>query len=259
MAFPIETEFLGKTFLPLPWPLSMVGRKLAHPVRALHGVSLQIRQGEVFGILGPNGAGKTTLLKLLATILSPSEGRAWVNGADVVRQGAKVRQAIGLATGEERGFYWRLSGRENLEFFGGLLGLTPRMARHRVQAVLELVDLVPFAQELVGRYSTGMRHRLDLARVLLADPSVLLLDEPTRSLDPAGAEQIRGLLRQLARERGKTALLVTHDLAEAASTCDRVAIIRHGTICDVVSVDSNRQLDLTGRYRLALGLSVGDQ
>jgi len=233
----------------------MVGRKLAHPVRALRDVSLQIRQGEVFGLLGPNGAGKTTLLKLLATILLPSEGRAWVNGLDVIRQGAEVRRTVGLATGEERGFYWRLTGRENLEFFGGLFGLAPQWARQRVKAALELVDLAPFAEELVGRYSTGMRHRLDLARALLPDPSVLLLDEPTRSLDPAGAEQLRSLLRRLGRERGKTALLVTHDLVEAATTCDRVAIIRDGAICDVVPAGSSEQADLPRRYRLALGLS----
>jgi len=253
--FSVETENLGKTFLPLPWPLSMVGRKLTHPVRALYGVSLQIRQGEIFGLLGPNGAGKTTLLKLLATILLPTQGTARVNGADIVRQGSRVRRAIGLASGEERGFYWRLSGRENLEFFGGLLGLAPRKARQRVQAVLELVDLGPFAHELVGRYSTGMRHRLDLARALLADPSVLLLDEPSRSLDPAGAEEVRLLLRHLARERGTTVLLVTHDLAEASATCDRVAIIRRGTVCEVISLDSNKQVDLSNRYHLALGLA----
>lgn len=255
MEFTIETSTLGKTFQPFPWPLSLVSRRLTHPVRALHGVSLQIPRGEVFGLLGPNGAGKTTLLKLLATILLPSEGRACVNGADLVHEGNKVRRAIGVATGEERGFYWRLSGRENLEFFSGLLRLAPQAARNRVEAVLKLVDLLPAAQEIVGRYSTGMRHRLDLARALLGDPSVLLLDEPTRSLDPTAAESFRALLRQLAHEHGKTVLLVTHDLPEAATTCDRVAILLHGTICDILSLASDRQAVLNARYHSLVAIS----
>ncbi len=255
MEFAIETRNLGKTFMPLPWPLSATGRRLARPVRALHNVSVQIPRGEVFGLLGPNGAGKTTLLKLLATILLPSEGSARVNGVDVIRENGKVRRMIGLATAEERGFYWRLSGRENLEFFSGLWGLSPKTARRRVQTVLERVDLLPSADEIVGRYSTGMRHRLDLARALLPDPSVLLLDEPTRSVDPLAADQIRTLLRQLAHEGGKTVLLVTHDLTEAAATCDQVAILLRGAICAVFPVTRETHTDLVDRYRAALETS----
>ncbi len=248
----IETRALGKTFLPASWPLSLADRRLAHPVRALHDVTLKVAQGEVFGLLGPNGAGKTTLLKILATVLLPSEGSARVHGADVVREGTAVRRAIGLATGEERGFYWHLSGRENLEFFGGLFGLAPRISRGRAQSALECVELLPFASEIVARYSTGMRHRLDIARALLHAPPVLLFDEPTRSLDPAAASQIRALVRRLAKDQGKTVLLVTHDLPEAATTCDRVAVLFRGTVRAVVSLPAVGEAGLAHYYHSVL-------
>ncbi len=248
----IETWGLGKTFHRPPWPFSMAFRRLQQPVRALHGVTLKVERGEVFGFLGPNGAGKTTLLKVLATILLPSEGRALVAGADLLKEPGKVRAAVGLATGEERGAYWRISGRENLEFFAGLLGLSPRAARQRADATLELVDLLPNARELVGRYSTGMRQRLALARALLADPSVLLLDEPTRSLDVLGAERVLAVIERLAREEGKTVLLATHALGEAARVCRRVAILIGGSVAEVLAVHALGEKGLDARYRAAL-------
>ena len=132
----IETWNLGKTFRAPPWPFSLAGRRSVRPVRALVGLSLRVERGEIFGLLGPNGAGKTTLLKVLATLLLPSEGGARVQGADVVREAAAVRRLVALATGDERAFYWRLSGRENLEFFAGLRGFARHAARRRAEAVL---------------------------------------------------------------------------------------------------------------------------
>lgn len=245
----IQTWNLGKTFRPPTWPLSLGARRLMRPVRALHGVNLEVGQGEIFGLLGPNGAGKTTLLKVLATLLLPSEGRAEVNGTDVVREEAAVRRVVGLATGDERGFYWRLTGRENLEFFAGLQGLSPRAARRRADAVLELVDLLSYAPEVVARYSTGMRQRLSIARALLGNPSVLFLDEPTRSLDPLAAERVQALIQRLAQEQGKTVLLATHHLAEAAAICQRVAILVGGMVRDVIPLSSIKEAALAARYR----------
>lgn len=245
----IETWNLGKTFRPLAWPFSLSARRLMRPVRALYGVSLHVERGEVFGLLGPNGAGKTTLLKVLATLLLPSEGHAQVNGADLVRDEAVVRRAVGLATGDERGFYWRLTGRENLEFFAGLQGLSPWTARRRAGAVLELVDLLPYAQEVVTRYSTGMRQRLSIARALLGNPRVLLLDEPTRSLDPGAAQRVQALIQRLAREEGMTVLLVTHHLGEARAICHRVAILVAGRVGEVIPLPYIEEAALAERYR----------
>ncbi|MGH2373529.1 MAG: ABC transporter ATP-binding protein, partial [bacterium] len=186
----IETRNLGKTFVPPPWPISLAARRSSRAARALHAVNLVVERGEIFGLMGPNGAGKTTLLRVLATLILPSQGWARVAGADVVHDGGAVRRAIGLAAGEQRGFYWRLNGIENMEFFGGLLGLAPIEARRRAEHVLEVVDLLPYAREIVEYYSTGMRQRLGIARALLGTPRVLLLDEPTRSLDQHATQRI---------------------------------------------------------------------
>jgi len=248
----IRTRALGKTFLPPPWPRSLVGRKLDHEVRALQNVTLEIEQREVFGIVGPNGAGKTTLLKILSTLILPSCGTARVNGADLIRGAAAVRRSIGLATGEERGFYWRLTGSENLEFFGGLRGFSPREARRRAFQVLELVDLLPLIKEPLTRYTTGMRQRLGLARALLGRPQVLLLDEPTRSLDPLAAHGVHALLRRLASEEHVTVLIATHNLGEAEGLCSRVAVLADGTVRSVVSASSEGGR-LEDRYRALLG------
>lgn len=246
----IETRQLGKTFWPLArWP-RVGGRGSSNPVHALSDVTLEVASGQVFGLLGPNGAGKTTLLKVLATLVRPSRGRASVNGADVVKDDRQVRRDVGLTTGDERSFYWRLTGRENLEFFAGLRGLSPRAARNRSDAMLELLGLGNAAREFVARYSTGMRQRLAIARALLGNPPVLLLDEPTRSLDPEAADQTRIFLRAMAQE-GRTILISTHGLAEAAGLCDRVAILLSGRVRDVVSVSRDEE-DLRRAYRNAL-------
>jgi ABC-2 type transport system ATP-binding protein len=248
----IRTRDLGKTFLPLPWPLSMVGRQLGHEVRALQNVTLEVERGEVFGIIGPNGAGKTTLLKILSTLTLPTRGTAQINGADLIRAAAVVRRSIGLATGEERGFYWRLTGGENLEFFGGLRGLGPRESRRRASQLLELVDLLPMTKEPLTRFTTGMRQRLSLARALLGQPEVLLLDEPTRSLDPLAAEDVLALIRRLATDKHVTVVITTHNLDEAEQACSRVAVLSDGALRSVVSVSSGEGR-LKDRYRALLG------
>ncbi|MBI2883965.1 MAG: ABC transporter ATP-binding protein [Candidatus Methylomirabilis oxyfera] len=197
----------------------------------MRGIDLEVPRGEVFGLLGPNGSGKTTLLEILATHLLPTNGHAKVNGHDVVRDAPAVRHAIGYCPGGAVGFDPRLTGKRNLEFFA-LLGDLPRVqARERVTEVWELVGLDGFRDNTVVHYSDGMRQRLALARALLTDPPVLLLDEPTRGLDPEASALWRRFLRERAvEELGKTILLVTHDLLEAEDICDRAAIMQRGRI-----------------------------
>ncbi len=253
----IETWDLDKVFPPTPWLLSLTGRRLARPVYALRSVTLRIERGEIFGLLGPNGAGKTTLLKILATLLLPTRGRVLVDGRDVVRDAGAVRLAVGPAMGQERGLYWRLSGRENLDFFGSLLGLTPQIARGRIDEAIEMLDLQDAADEIVERYSTGLRQRLGLARALLGHPRVLLLDEPTRSLDLEAAAKMRTTFRRLARERGQTILLATHHLAEAADLCDRAAILIGGRVREIAPTRAMGEAILTDRYRALLAGTDG--
>jgi len=222
----IRARALGKTFG--PWIAAFGGR--GRCVRALAEVTLDVERGEIFGLLGPNGAGKTTLLRIIATLLLPSEGHVSVAGLDVARDPLRVRRVVALASGGDHGFYWRLSGRENLRFFAGLLGYDSSEARRRASEALVRADLGAATDESVQRYSTGMRQRLGLARALLGSPAVLLLDEPTRSLDPTAATNWRTWLRTLATDGGTTIVLATHALDEAEALCDRVAVLASGRV-----------------------------
>jgi len=205
-------------------------RPAGREITAVDGVTLRIRRGELFGLLGPNGAGKTTTIRLLCTLLAPTAGTARVWGCDVVRAPQAVRGHIGVILTGERSVYWRLTGRENLEYSAALYQVPREVARRRIPRLLDLVELTPRADDLVERYSTGMRQRLALVKALLHDPPVLLLDEPTTGLDPQAARTIRDLIRRLHREEGKTIILTTHDMDEADQLCERVGIIDRGRI-----------------------------
>jgi len=199
------------------------------PIVALDGLSLTIPIGEVHGLLGPNGAGKTTLVKILSTVLLPTSGSARVLGHDVVAEAATVRPLIGIVFGGERGLYWRLTGRQNLEYWGALYRLSRAETKQRSELLLERVGLGDRADERVETYSRGMKQRLHLARGLVGDANVLFLDEPTTGMDPLAAREFRALIAEL-RGEGRTILLATHDMAEADALCDRVTLIDHGTM-----------------------------
>jgi ABC-2 type transport system ATP-binding protein len=199
------------------------------PVSALDGVSLTIPAGEVHGLLGPNGAGKTTLVKILSTVLLPTSGSASVLGHDVVAEARAVRPLIGIVFGGERGLYWRLTGRQNLEYWGALYKLSRAEIRERTALLLERVGITDRADERVETYSRGMKQRLHLARGLIGDAKVLFLDEPTTGMDPLAAREFRALIGEL-RGEGRTILLATHDMAEAEALCDRVTLIDRGAI-----------------------------
>jgi ABC-2 type transport system ATP-binding protein len=213
-------------------------RKRDARVVALDRVSLEIPQGEIHGLLGPNGAGKTTLVKILSTVLVPTSGRARVLGHDVVEEARAVRPIIGIVFGGERGLYWRLTGRQNLEYWGALYRLSGGETRRRAQQLLERVGLVDKADERVEQYSRGMKQRLHLARGLVGDAKVLFLDEPTTGMDPLAAREFRNLIGELIGE-GRTILLATHDMVEAENVCDRVTLIDRGTI---LATESPRSL-----------------
>jgi ABC-2 type transport system ATP-binding protein len=208
------------------------------PVVALDDVSLTIPVGEIHGLLGPNGAGKTTLVKILSTVLLPTSGHARVLGHDVTSETRAVRALIGIVFGGERGLYWRLTGRQNLEYWGALYKLSPRETKARAQQLIERVGLSERADERVETYSRGMKQRLHLARGLVGEATVLFLDEPTTGMDPLAAREFRTLIAEL-RDEGRTILLATHDMVEAETVCDRVTLIDRGK---VIATESPRTL-----------------
>jgi len=226
-----------------------LGRK--ELVMAVDKVDLEISPGTVFGLLGPNGAGKTTLIKLLSTLIIPSSGSAIVNGYDIRTQEKRVRASIGLGLGGERSFYWRLTGRQNLEFFGTMQGLTGKKLEERIEEVMVKLDLIEVQDTPFMEYSSGMKRKLDIARALLTDPPIFLFDELTSSIDPAAAVKIRELIQQL-KEQGKTILLVTHNLVEAKQLCDIIGIMKHGRLIAVGSVSSLRGLIKGCKIRIRL-------
>ncbi|MFF3919271.1 ABC transporter ATP-binding protein [Streptomyces sp. NPDC001852] len=230
--------------------------RAAGGVTALSGISLRVAPGEVHGLLGPNGAGKTTLCKILTTTLEPTTGSARVLGLDVTRQSRAVRRSIGLVFGGDRGLYGRLSARENLWFWGAMYGLRRSELRSRAELLLERVGLLDRADVRVDTFSRGMKQRLHLARGLVGDPRVLILDEPTMGMDPVAALDFRALVAEL-REEGRTVLLTTHDMAEAAAVCDRVSLIDRGRLIMTEDTDAVGRL-LSGYERVvAHGVSAG--
>jgi ABC-2 type transport system ATP-binding protein len=196
---------------------------------ALRGLNLSVPKGSVFGLLGPNGAGKTTTVRILSTLLTPTGGRACVQGFDVMKQTSQVRRTIGFVLGGDRGLYGRLTGKENLEYFAALNHVEPRLASRRADELLQKVGLFERKDTLVEQYSRGMKQRLHIARGLLTDPEVVFMDEPTIGLDPQVAQEVRSIIPQLAAQ-GKTVLLTTHYMFEADVLCERLALIDHGEI-----------------------------
>jgi ABC-2 type transport system ATP-binding protein len=198
-------------------------------VEALQSVSLDVQAGEVFGLLGPNGAGKTTLIKILTTLLLPTAGDAWVNGYHVLRQENQVRASVGCMLMGERGLYWKLTGRENLEYFGALYHLSPDQRKRKAQEIIDLLGLKDLADRTVETYSSGQKMSLAFGKALINDAPLLVLDEPTNTLDVPSASELRATVRDL-NAQGKTIIYTTHIMSEAETLCKRVAIIDHGQL-----------------------------
>lgn len=196
---------------------------------AVNGVSLQIQHGEIFGLLGPNGAGKSTTIRMLCTLLEPTSGTVRINGYDIIKQAAQVRQNLGTVLAGERSIYWKLTARENLEYFAALYHIPANIAKKRVTELLERLELTARANDRVEKFSTGMRQRVAIGKALVANPPILLLDEPTLGLDPQAARNLRELIVQL-KEEGHTILLTTHYMEEADQLSDRIGIIDQGKI-----------------------------
>lgn len=228
----VVVQDLSKRFTrPLAGLRARMGARGPNHVDALREVNLEIPAGSVFGLVGRNGQGKTTLIKSICGLLEPTHGSVRVFGFDSVRDAREVKRRVGLVSADERSFYFRLTGRENLRFFGRLLALPHRALEARIEALAETFELLPALDRRFQDYSSGNKQRLSIARALLADPPLLLLDEPTRSLDPLSAEGLRRVIGAWAQGGApKTVIITTHNLAEVEQLCARVAILSRGRV-----------------------------
>lgn len=223
---------------------------------AVNGVNLKVGAGEVLALLGPNGSGKTTTVRMLTSILGPTRGWARVAGYDVVLQADKVRASVGVLT-EHHGLYSRMPAEEYLDFFGQLYGIDPPSRQKRADDMLERFGLAPFKKRAVGKFSRGMQQKLSLARTLLHEPPVLLLDEPTSAMDPESARLVRDAI-QVLRSSDRAIILCTHNLAEAEELADKIAIIRYGKIIAQGTPGELRQRLLgPAVYEVRFGFSTG--
>lgn len=223
----IKVENLSKTFV------SKERKKFLRPkkrtIEALKDIDLTIYDGEVFGLLGPNGAGKTTLIKCLTTLLIPSGGAAWVNGFDLLKEENMVRASLGCMLMGERGLYWKLTGRENLDYFGALYHVPKEKRIERITYLKELLKMEEFIDRTVETYSSGQKMIMAFAKSLINNAPILFLDEPTVTMDVHAARDLRRIVKQLNKE-GHTIVYTTHQMYEAEELCDRVAIIDKGEI-----------------------------
>jgi len=232
LSYIIETVNLSKKFPVLKGYRDII----LHPFRkkeitALHNINIQVHEGDIFGLLGPNGAGKTTLIKILCTLVLPSAGSAYVKGFNVTRDDKSIRRLIGYVISEERSFYWRLSGRQNLKFFAKLNNIPGSESDRRIERLLDFLDLADDAHRMFKDYSTGMRQKLAIARGLLTEPPILFMDEPANGLDPVSAHNLKQLVKEkLTGEKKKTVIFATHNLRDAEELCSRIAIIRNGEV-----------------------------
>lgn len=223
-------------------------------VTAVRDLNLTIQKGEVFGLLGPNGAGKTTTTLMLLGLTEPTSGWALIDGHDCTREPLAVKQLVGYLP-DSVGFYPELTGRENLRFTGRLNGLSGDLCESRIDALLERVGMTEAADRKAGTYSRGMKQRLGIADVLMKDPKVIIMDEPTLGIDPEGMRILLHLIRELAQEDGRTILISSHQLYQVQQICDRVGIFVHGQLIACGNVeDLGRQLENQGTQILEVQL-----
>lgn len=203
---------------------------------AVDRLTFEVKQGEIVGLLGPNGAGKTTAIRLLSTLVTPTSGDASINGASILDAPERVRASLGVSLGDERSFYYRLSGYQNLEFFGTLQNVPARKLLGHIIGLMEKVGLMEAKDKKFMKYSSGMKRKLNLCRAMLADPPVYFFDEPTTSLDPPTAAAVREMILELKRD-GKTILLTTQNMQEAEGLCDRIVMINKGRLIVTSTAD----------------------
>ncbi|WP_343033625.1 ABC transporter ATP-binding protein [Virgibacillus ihumii] len=234
-------------------------RKAKEEFVAVKGVSFRVGKGEIVGLLGPNGAGKTTTIKMICGLLVPDEGSVTINGFDSIKNRNKALRHISAVLEGNRNLYWRMTVLENLQYFAGNRGVPKKEIKSRVEELLTLFQLQSKKHELVNNLSRGMQQKLAICVAMLADTDVILLDEPTLGLDVETGYEVRGLLRKIASEQGKTIIISTHDMPVVQDLCERTIIINAGRVIADERVDQLLRLFETSAYQVHLKDELTDE
>jgi len=239
----VVVEHVSKVYVPSPpWMRLLLRSSIRKPVVALEDFTLDVRPGQILAVVGPNGAGKSTLFRVLTGLTTPTSGRAYVCGLDVTQKSHEVRRMIGFAPADEKTLLLRNTCRENLVFHGQLQGIPKRKLMRRVNETLDFVGLGPAADRVGIALSTGMKARLQLARALLHRPQVLILDEPTSTVDPIAAYELLELIKKVVKEQGAAALISSHRLEEIEALHDDVVLLDEGLVKYRGDLDTLREL-----------------
>lgn len=255
MSYAIETLNLSKSFPITKRYRELILNPFSHPqTTALDSITIRVTNGEVFGVLGPNGSGKTTLIKILSTLILPTTGKAFINSMDVTTHEKEIKKHIGYVVSDERSFFWRLTGRQNLCFFASLNNITTKDMNRRIRKITSLMGLENEIDNVFQNYSSGNKQKIAIARGLLTNPQVLFLDEPTRNLDPAAAQKLRLFIKKtLVAGSGKTVLIATNNMQEAEEICDKVAFIQDGKVIKSGTIEEMKQI---GKETYTIGLNT---
>ncbi|SEN69364.1 ABC-2 type transport system ATP-binding protein [Amphibacillus marinus] len=243
----IEVSGLSKTY---------VKRKTKEPVKAVNDISFSVRKGEILGLLGPNGAGKTTTIKMLCGLLKPDQGSILINGVNNAKQRLQALHHISAVLEGNRNLYWRLTVRENLEYFAGNRGFSRKQVAHRIDTLLVLFNLKEKENELVNRLSRGMQQKLAIAVAMLAETEVILLDEPTLGLDVETSYEVRAILKEIVKDEDRTIIITSHDMAVIQEVCQRTIIINHGKVVADEEISNLMRLFDVRAYTVTLGAEL---
>ncbi|MCG2711281.1 MAG: ABC transporter ATP-binding protein [Candidatus Omnitrophica bacterium] len=218
--------------------------------KVLDNIDLSVYKGELFCLVGSNGAGKTTLIKMLCGLIVPTSGEIFINGYNILKNEDMVRSSIGLVTGDERSFYWRLTGRQNMEFFAALYNLSPGIRDKKIMDLLNILH-IPEPDKIFQQYSSGIKQKLSIARALLNDPDILFIDELTKNLDPTSTRELRMFIREtLVKKHSKTVFFSTHQLYEVERLADRMAFMSRGRIMAEGTLDELKKI--VGRENVSI-------
>lgn len=209
-------------------------------VQAVDDLSFEVKGGEIFGLLGENGAGKTTTLRILATMLKPTSGTANICNFDIIKQPLEVRRHIGILFGGEAGLYDRLTARENIAYFGKLNDMDDEVLNKRIDMLCHTLEMDEFIDRKVGKFSKGMKQKVTIARAIVHDPEVMLLDEPTVGLDVTAARTLQDFIAQ-CRDQGKAVIFSSHIMSEVERLCDRIGVIHKGRLKDIGSIEELKE------------------